>query len=128
MGRTPVVKTTTSLIERKKQQSSKHYYKLRISQAFPKLFHRTSLDPRRCGKKESQYGRKGIRSEWNQETALRDKYQIHNEGRDRHFYLSSRIYLYFLELCWGYVLQLFNYWLDCKEGIIFFFGVYMNNY
>ena len=69
-----------------------------------------------------------MRSEWNQETVLRDKYQIYNEGRDRLFYLSSRIYLYFLELCWSYVLQLFNYWLDCKEGIIFFFGVYMNNY
>ena len=63
MGRTPAVKTTTSLTERKKQQSSKHYYKLRISQAFPKLFQRTSLDPPRSGKKESQYGRKGKRSE-----------------------------------------------------------------
>ena len=43
MGRTPAVKTTTSLTERKKQQSSKHYYKLRISQAFPKLLQRTTI-------------------------------------------------------------------------------------
>ena len=66
-----------------------------------------------------------MRCEWNQETPLRDKYQIYKEWRDRLFYLSTRIYLYFLELFWGYVLQLFNYWPDCKEGIIFFFGVYI---
>ena len=52
MRRTPAVKTTTSLIERKIKQSSKHYYKLRISQAFPKLFQRTGMDPPRSGKKE----------------------------------------------------------------------------
>lgn len=51
MRRTPAVKTTTSLIERKIKQSSKHYYKVRISQAFPKLFQRTGLDPPRSGKK-----------------------------------------------------------------------------
>lgn len=89
MRRKPAVNTATSLIKRKETAEFKALLQ-RIQQAFPKLFQQTRLDPPRCGKKKkSRYGNKDIRSERNQQ--LKDKYQIYNEWRDRHFYLSTRI-------------------------------------
>lgn len=88
MRRKPAVNTATPLIKRKKKQSSKHYYK-EYSKLFLNYFNKLVWILPVVEKKKSRYGNKDIRSERNQQ--LKDKYQIYNEWRDRHFYLSTRI-------------------------------------
>ena len=61
MRRTPTLKTATSLIKRKKQWSSKHYYKEYRKLPLNYFIELVWILP--VVEKKNQYGRKGMRCE-----------------------------------------------------------------